>query len=971
MRSPDPSTIEFPPFVVDFRAGQLRCGGRAVALRPKTWEVLCFLARRPGELIAKEELLAALWPGTTVSEGTLGKSVAELRRVLGDDARRPRFIETVQRRGLRFVAGLGRDVSAMDVGRGRAESWFVGRVDELAWLRQRLDAVVEGEPRIVLVSGEAGAGKSSLLREFIESARARLPESEWVVGRGRAIEQRGASEAFLPLLMALDDVVRSPAGADAMAALRRFAPTWLAQLPWLADVVPAKDVAEDGGPRPQRMLREFCAWAEATCRSRAMILELEDLHWSDSATLEVLTMVAQRLQSARLMIVATLRPPGPTPKDTTVAQTLATLRQAPICDEIALAPLRPADVAQYVSRRLGRRDDLAPWVRSVEQRSGGLPLFMVALVEDVVQRGASIVAPPDPRVASSAASEFPVPERLRQYLSLQLAALAPVEREVLAAASIVGQRFGSVATAAAGGLSLELVEEGIERLVQRGMLRSCIDDATRAAAAGGRGRPHEFRHALYWQVTYEGVPETRRRRMHQRLGEWLEGCTLGSPMERVGELAHHFAHGGDLRRSVAYLSEAGLAMQRRAAPLQALAYAERALRLVELLPAGDQRLRQELALRRIEGWALSATAGYAAAPARASFERVRELCDRVGSGIDQFAALYSLWHSQAARAEEGLAETSRRMRRLARGLARPEYEAQAEVLYGRSCFWQGQFAEALSTLTAVANFWGMQPGVGEGVAGLEPPGIAVHFYASATSWLLGMPDRATASRRFGLAVAASVDDPFILASTWLHAAYVSHLWRDVAATERFAQRTLQLAEQHDFPFWRGMAQALVGWAQTQRGDAAGAVLSIRAGMRQLTTGSVRSLGSHVQAFLAEAYLRLGAVDAGLNAVEIGEALVASTCDRVYAAELRRIKGELLWAAGQRDDAAICLSQARTLAREQAALGWELRVLLTQASLVTQARLRARWCVELAEVCGRFVEGLDTPDMRAARALLRE
>lgn len=971
MRSTDPRTIEFPPFVLDLSAGALLRGGTPVALRPKTWEVLCFLARRPGELIAKEELLAALWPGTTVSDGTLGKSVAELRHVLGDDARHPRFIETVQRRGFRFVAGVARDSSVGSPGRRRTESHFVGRVEELAFLAQRLDAVIAAEPRIILVSGEAGAGKSSLLREFVERGQVRSADSAWIVGRGRAIEQRGASEAFLPLLMALDDVVRSPVGADAMAALRRFAPTWLAQLPWLADGATANEVADDGGPRPQRMLREFCAWAEAACRSRAVILELEDLHWSDSATLEVLTMVAQRLVSTRLMIVATLRPPGSPEGDATLAQTIATLRQSPICDELSLTPLRQADVAQYVTLRLGPRDDLTPWVRSVERRSGGLPLFMVALVEDVLQRGGSIDVPKAGGVASPAAGEFPVPERLRQHIQLQLAALAPADREVLAAASIVGQRFGCEETAAAGELSLAAVEEAIERLAQRGMLRPCIDAATRTVAACSSGRPHEFRHALYRQVAYESVAETRRRRMHQRLGEWLEERSNGGPLERAGELAHHFAHGGDLQRSIAYLSEGAAAMQRRVAPLQALDYAERALHLVEPLPASDPLLRQELVLRRIEGWALSTTAGYAAAPARASFERLRELCDRVGSGLDQFAASYSLWHSQAARAEEGLAATSDRMRCLARSLDRPEYVAQAEVLHGRSCFWQGRFAEAQATLTTVADFWGLQPGVGDGVAGLEPPGIAVHFYASATHWLLGMPDRAKASRRHGLAVAASVEDPFILAATWLHASYVSHLWRDVAATERFARRTLQLAEQHDFPFWRGMAQALVGWAQTQRGDAAGAAVSIREGIRQLTAGSVRSLGSHVQAFLAQAYLQLGEFDAGLNAVEIGEALVASSCDQVYTAELARIKGELLWASGRPSAAATCLARARALAREQAALGWELRALLTQTHLETQPQRRVRWRAELADLYGRFGEGLDTPDLQAARSLLSD
>ena len=296
------TTLVFLPFALDLASERLLRGSRPIPLRPKSFAVLRYLAEHPGRLVTPDELLAAIWPDVHVGRGLPKDSVLEIRRALGDRPRTPRFIETAHGRGYRFVARVSRG--------GEAAAWdtadtipgMVGRHAEMGRLSAALDRVQRGARRLLFISGEAGIGKTTLLEGF----RQRLAGSALWYGHGQCIEQFGAGEAYLPVLEALGRLCREPDGSSLAAALRTRAPSWLAQMPGVfADAAPAA-----AGSTHERMLRELADAVEAMTVERPLVLVLEDLHWSDHSTLELLSALARRPEPARLLIVGTYRPPG-------------------------------------------------------------------------------------------------------------------------------------------------------------------------------------------------------------------------------------------------------------------------------------------------------------------------------------------------------------------------------------------------------------------------------------------------------------------------------------------------------------------------------------------------------------------------------------------------------------------------------------------------------------------------------------
>src|SRR5262245_23165530 len=246
--------ISFPPFQVDAANERLSRDGAALPLRPQSFALLCYLAERPGQLVTKDELLDALWPGTHVTDVVLKVCVNELRQVLGDTAKAPRFIATVHRRGYRFIPEppCARDEeTALD----SPVAILVGRDDALAHLDRCLGDALRGRRQVVLVSGEAGIGKTTLVDAFLRRSRAGTAAERPWLSRGQCVAQFGVGEPFGPVLEGLGRLCRGPEGAPLVARLRELAPEWLLQLPGVLAPAERRDLHRRAPPpAPDRML---------------------------------------------------------------------------------------------------------------------------------------------------------------------------------------------------------------------------------------------------------------------------------------------------------------------------------------------------------------------------------------------------------------------------------------------------------------------------------------------------------------------------------------------------------------------------------------------------------------------------------------------------------------------------------------------------------------------------------------------
>ncbi len=442
---------------------------------------------------------------------------------------------------------------------------------------------------MVFVTGEAGIGKTTLVEAFLQEA---VRDPKVWIGQGQCLEQYGAGEAYLPVLDALSRLCRESERERLVELLRRQAPTWLAQMPSLASDSDREALRREMlGATSERMLREMAEALESLTAETPLVLVLEDLHWSDYSTLDLISYLARRREPAQLMLVGVYRPVDVILSEHPLKAVKQELQWHRRCAELPLADLNETAVGEYLTGRFPQCEFPAELAQSLHGRTEGNPLFLINVVDYLQAEG--LIAQRDGRwrlQVEIEELEVGVPENIRQMIAKQIERLSRRQQQLLEASSVAGAEFP--AAAVAGGLETDLikVEEEFEELErQRQFLRSTgvseLPDGTVTARYG-------FIHALYQHVLYERVARGRRARLHQLIGEHGERVYGARAGEIAAELAMHFDQGRDYRRAVRYLRQAAENDARRCAHREAVAYLRRALTMVERLPEAEAtRLR--------------------------------------------------------------------------------------------------------------------------------------------------------------------------------------------------------------------------------------------------------------------------------------------------------------------------------------------------------------------------------------------
>jgi len=317
----------FVGFRLDLANACLWRGAEMITLTPKAFEVLHYLVTHPDRLVTKDTLLDAVWSETAVSDAVVRIAIGELRRALGDMARAPQFIATVPRRGYRFLATVTQatppeaprfaspaplltpvlPLPASVGGHVRpAATPLVGREAVLVRLQAALAQARQGVRQLLFLTGEPGIGKTAVVEAFA----AQLTNDPTVLlASGQCVEHYGLGEPYLPVLEALGQLCRGPAEARLSSLLRQQAPTWLVQMPWLLTAADRDHLQQElRGMTRDRMLREFAEVLETLTAEMPLVLVLEDLHWSDHATLDLVSLLARRRVSFYFLQLGTFRP---------------------------------------------------------------------------------------------------------------------------------------------------------------------------------------------------------------------------------------------------------------------------------------------------------------------------------------------------------------------------------------------------------------------------------------------------------------------------------------------------------------------------------------------------------------------------------------------------------------------------------------------------------------------------------------
>jgi predicted ATPase len=963
----------FSPFRLDPANAQLWRGEEEITLRRKTFEVLRYLVDHPGQLVTKAALLDAVWAEFAVSDTMPAICVGELRKAMGDDPQTPRFIETVHGRGYRFIAKvMAMAISPAQTKRQAAPPStapiMVGREEELVQLQAWFAKASAGTRQIVFVSGEPGIGKTTLVRAFLDSIAG---DGGARIGRGQCVEQYGSGEPFMPLLEALTRLGQEPEGEQLLEILRRIAPTWLAQMPSLLTADDrARLQSEMPGATRQRMLREMTEALDALAIEAPLILLLEDLHWSDFSTLELISAIARRPEPARLLILGAYRPVAMLANDhplRTMKEELELHRQ---CDELRLKSLTEAHVADYLDRRFSGRDTehsfsvIAP---AIHARTEGNPLFMVNVVDYLVSDGPLLDA-----------SKIETPRSILQMIERNLDRLSPDEQSILQSASVVGAEFSAATVAAALEQPANQIEESCVDLVRREQfLAAAADHAWPDGTVAAR---FCFRHSLYRDVLYERVPAGRRVELHRRVAERQEVGWADRAAEIAAELAHHFDRANDKAKALKYFQLAGGQAVKRSANTEAVSHLTKALEMLKTLPESPSRAQQELVLQITLGVPLMLTKGYGAPEVEKVYSRARELSQQVGESPQFFPILFGLWAFYSLRAEYSTArELGEQLVSMAQSAGDSALLIEAHTLRGNTLCFLGELVLARGHLEQAIALYDPQQHRSHAFVYGQDPGVHSLSYATLALWLLGYPDQARKKSIEALALAQELSHPYSLAFALIHVLYIHRFSYELKATQERAEEVSALSTEHGFPITLAAGAAHQGWALAEQGREKEGIMRIRQGIDTWrATGSTLFFQPFLLAMLAEVHGKGGLPEEGLTVLDEALAIVDKTGERFWEAELYRLKGELTVQAevqGSRfkvqAEAEKCFRTAIDIARRQSAKSLELRAGMSLSRLWRRRGKKAQARQMLAEIYNWFTEGFDTADLKEAKALLKD
>jgi len=568
-----------------------------VSLSPKAFDVLRYLVEHPGRLVTQNEILDALWPETYVNSEVIKKYILGIRKVLGDSPNKPTFIETFPKRGYQFVAPVSdeRPTGSSDLPSYSTKK-MVGRDTALAELESYLNMALKGSRQLIFVTGEAGIGKTMLVDVFHQQLAC---QRKVRTARGQCVEGFGGKEAYYPMLEALGQLVRDTDSSPVAQVLAQRAPTWWIQFSSLVKAEKREALQREIlGATRERMVREVCEALDVITAEEPLVLIFEDLHWADLSTLDLLSALARRREPAKLMLLGTYRPTDVMLSKTPLRSLKQDLQVHHLCEEIALERLEEPSIAKYLATEFPKGSLPSSLAGIVYRHSGGNPLFMTAIVLDMVKRGLIVRTRAGWMVTKPIKDIDPgVPETLQQMLDLQFSQLSAPDQRILNSGAVAGERFSVWTIRPTLDLESDRIEELLEGLAEKQQfVRSA---GIQEFPDGSVSAQYEFRHSLFRQVLYRRLSSVSRSKLHRRIGEQLGLLSSEGRPELASELASHFEEGHEYGHAIHYLLLSAENAQHRFAHGDAIRVLQHALELVHKIASNIRAELETQILKRI------------------------------------------------------------------------------------------------------------------------------------------------------------------------------------------------------------------------------------------------------------------------------------------------------------------------------------------------------------------------------------
>jgi class 3 adenylate cyclase/tetratricopeptide (TPR) repeat protein len=850
------------------------------------------------------------------------------------------------------VLGESGAQSRLDLPSPRGLTPLVGREAEVTLLLDRWVQVKDGLGQVVLLSGEAGIGKSRL----VQVLKAHLAAEPYTLLECRCTPYH-TNSALYPMIDLWQRVLQletAEAPADKLHKLEQMLTRY--RLP-LAETVPLfaalLSLPEDRYPalaltpqqQKQQTLEALLALLVARAAQEPLLIIVEDLHWVDPSTLEFLSLLVEQGPTARILTLCTFRPQftPPWPSRAHIAQ-------------LTLTRLPRPQVGRMVTAVAGAKALPAEVVQQIVTKSDGVPLFVEELTK-LVLASDLLREHEDHYTLTGPLPPLAIPATLQDALMARLDQLASA-KAVAQLGATLGREFTYELLRAVAPIDELELWRGLVQLVQAEVLyqRGALPQAS-----------YLFKHALIQEAAYQSLLRSTRQQYHQRIAQVFAERFPDTVATQPELLAHHSTEAGLAEQAVGYWYTAAQRAHERSAYMEAIGHLRKGLELLTTLPDTPEHRQQELDMQLTLGAALTATKGLAAPDVEVAYQRARELCQQVGETPQLFPVLGGLVRFYLGRGESQTAwELGEQMLSLVQRVHDPAGFALAHLTMGNVLFFLQEWDAARTHLEQGVAFYNAPQHRSQAFLTETHQGVLGLSRLAQVLWYLGYLDQALQRSHEALTLARELAHPASVATALYFAAEVHMLRREGQRTYELAEAALGLAREHGFAFRAAQAMIQRGWAlvveQGQR----------ETGLTQICQGlaALRATGSETGAYLillVAAYWRVGQIEEGLRVAE--EALAVSRRN----AGLYRLKGELLLrcSAEHPAEAESCFRQALEIARRQGAKSLELRVAMSLSRLWQRQGKRAEAHELLAPVYGWFTEGFDTPDLQEAKALLEE
>lgn len=820
------------------------------------------------------------------------------------------------------------DEAAVTQGALAASQLIVGRESEVRKLSLVCNEVVQGRGSALFISGEPGIGKTTLLESFVGGV---VRRQRLVVLHGRCSKRLSASDAYLPILDALARCLDGLEGALVRDTLNSVAPAWAALTASSTDAL-ARFSAESGQLSQGRFKREFRALIDALSQRRPVLFFIDDLHWSDESTVDLVNYLGQDIQKTRLLILGAYRP-----ADSAIGnEPFEQLRRDAVargwaCD-IALPLFAQDEINLFLQQQFPAHRFPGAFAELLHERTEGSPLFVDRLVRLLRDRGAIAQAGERWVIAEEPLEiGWELPDSIAKLIDATLSQLPSQDRRLLQAASVQGVEFDAAVVADALKIDRADVEERIQQIERFfGLIRAVNETEFNDGTLTLR---YVFVHVLFQEALYAAITPARRASWSLEIAGVLTKLHVKHSKSIALDLAFLYEMGRDFPRAIEYLLQSARHDVMIGANREAADVCRRGLLLVDKLPPSPERDETELQLQFALGFAETYASSYGARQTLDAYERADQLCATQPASKEQFSVLHGLWGYFAVRMEaDKLDAVEKRLVKTAEDLKLLEYSYGANTTRVLTFLHQGQLELAEQHLQLAES--GYEYSIDDDRRFIEqmcmPFGPAFHTARSWLRQLQGREAEAMAETEIAVALEEELGVPQFQASSWYATLY--YMRGDVNRALGWSQKSIEFARQTDFEFYLGVALIIEAWASAvgeqgsreHRMSLVDQVLLIVPERRQ---NGIRMGSPMMMCMLGEALAKLGRYEEADEALRDSLNFARVQNERWWEAEALRHLGLVQkWGFGDEEQALKRFQEGLELAQRQRAALHEKRCL---------------------------------------------